>query len=40
VGLLSDANNTGATVDAWYGPITLTSAPLQAPTGAAQALAP
>lgn len=30
VGLLSDANNTGATVEAWYGPVTLTSVPLQA----------
>lgn len=27
LGLMSDTNNTGATVDAWYGPITLTVAP-------------
>lgn len=40
IGLLSDANNTGATVDAWYGPLTLTTAPLRAPVSAAQALAP
>lgn len=40
VGLLSDTNNTGATVDAWYGPVTLGSAPLPSPAQAAQALAP
>lgn len=40
VGLLSDTNNTGATVDAWYGPVTLGSAPLPSPAQAAQAVAP
>lgn len=40
VGLLSDTNNTGATVDAWYGPVTLGSTPLPSPAQAAQALAP
>lgn len=27
LGLMSDTNNTGATVDAWYGPINLTAVP-------------
>lgn len=41
LGILSDANNTGATVDAWYGPVTLTTAPLvMPPPGAAPANAP
>lgn len=41
LGILSDANNTGATVDAWYGPVTLTTAPLvMPPPGAVSTKAP
>lgn len=40
VGILSDTNNTGATVDAWYGPVTLTAAPLPAPVSGTQVRAP
>lgn len=40
IGLLSDANNTGATVDAWYGPVVITATPLLAPDLGARALAP
>ena len=27
VGVMTDANNTGSTVSAWFGPVTLTGAP-------------
>lgn len=41
VGILSDANNTGATVDAWYGPITLTTKLMVNPhSGVPQPIAP